>query len=158
MAFPSPACCRAEGDASGVSHCNIYLQAPLTLYKGLVAARLQQRDLGPLCTSRISHCSETSPLLNHSVRCSLMTGSPCLQLMVHYHPVATSDDWGSTPTEQGRPRTVKRGVENIAVEIPNGELASPSLKPNQSWRVCFPHNFSKRPSETSIILTNEGHL
>uniref|UniRef100_A0A8B9BF85 DDHD domain containing 2 n=1 Tax=Anser brachyrhynchus TaxID=132585 RepID=A0A8B9BF85_9AVES len=41
------------------------------------------------------------------------------KLMVHYHPVATSDDWGSTPTEQGRPRTVKRGVENIAVEIPN---------------------------------------
>ncbi|NXW15923.1 DDHD2 Phospholipase, partial [Circaetus pectoralis] len=43
------------------------------------------------------------------------------KLMVHYHPVATSDEWGSTPTEQGRPRTVKRGVENIAVEIPNGE-------------------------------------
>ncbi|NWY62439.1 DDHD2 Phospholipase, partial [Chionis minor] len=43
------------------------------------------------------------------------------KLMVHYHPVATSDDWGSTPTEQGRPRTVKRGVENITAEIPNGE-------------------------------------
>ncbi|XP_056364601.1 phospholipase DDHD2 isoform X1 [Oenanthe melanoleuca] len=43
------------------------------------------------------------------------------KLMVHYHPVASSDDWVSTPTEQGRPRTVKRGVENIPVEIPNGE-------------------------------------
>uniref|UniRef100_A0A8V5H515 Uncharacterized protein n=1 Tax=Melopsittacus undulatus TaxID=13146 RepID=A0A8V5H515_MELUD len=43
------------------------------------------------------------------------------KLMVHYQPAATSDDWGSTPTEQGRPRTVKRGVENIAAEIPNGE-------------------------------------
>ncbi|NXH11614.1 DDHD2 Phospholipase, partial [Bucco capensis] len=43
------------------------------------------------------------------------------KLMVHYQPVATSDDWVSTPTEQGRPRTVKRGVENIAAEIPNGE-------------------------------------
>ncbi|NXP58239.1 DDHD2 Phospholipase, partial [Chloropsis cyanopogon] len=43
------------------------------------------------------------------------------KLMVHYHPVASSDDWVSTPTEQGRPRTVKRGVENIAVEIPHGE-------------------------------------
>ncbi|NWS49690.1 DDHD2 Phospholipase, partial [Probosciger aterrimus] len=43
------------------------------------------------------------------------------KLMVHYHPVATSDDWGSAPTEQGRPRTVKRGVENIGAEIPNGE-------------------------------------
>ncbi|NXI15022.1 DDHD2 Phospholipase, partial [Irena cyanogastra] len=43
------------------------------------------------------------------------------KLMVHYHPVASSDDWVSTPTEQGRPRTVKRGVENISVEIPSGE-------------------------------------
>uniref|UniRef100_U3JW54 SEC23-DDH2 WWE domain-containing protein n=1 Tax=Ficedula albicollis TaxID=59894 RepID=U3JW54_FICAL len=43
------------------------------------------------------------------------------KLMVHYHPVASSDDWVSTPTEQGRPRTVKRGVENIPVEIPSGE-------------------------------------
>uniref|UniRef100_G1KIW1 SEC23-DDH2 WWE domain-containing protein n=1 Tax=Anolis carolinensis TaxID=28377 RepID=G1KIW1_ANOCA len=42
-------------------------------------------------------------------------------LMVHYHLVATTDDWGATPTEQGRPRTVKRGVENISVDIPNGE-------------------------------------
>nr|XP_056716261.1 phospholipase DDHD2 [Euleptes europaea] len=43
------------------------------------------------------------------------------KLMVHYHPVATTDDWGASPTEQGRPRTVKRGVENISVEIPSGE-------------------------------------
>ncbi|XP_062817188.1 phospholipase DDHD2 isoform X1 [Anolis carolinensis] len=43
------------------------------------------------------------------------------KLMVHYQPVATTDDWGATPTEQGRPRTVKRGVENISVDIPNGE-------------------------------------
>ncbi|NXK66165.1 DDHD2 Phospholipase, partial [Sylvietta virens] len=43
------------------------------------------------------------------------------KLMVHYHPAASADDWVSTPTEQGRPRTVKRGVENIAVEIPSGE-------------------------------------
>uniref|UniRef100_A0A8C3TIX8 DDHD domain containing 2 n=1 Tax=Chelydra serpentina TaxID=8475 RepID=A0A8C3TIX8_CHESE len=43
------------------------------------------------------------------------------KLMVHYHPVTTSDDWGSTPTEQGRPRTVKRGAENISADIPVGE-------------------------------------
>ncbi|XP_042328742.1 phospholipase DDHD2 isoform X1 [Sceloporus undulatus] len=43
------------------------------------------------------------------------------KLMVHYHPVATTDDWGASPTEQGRPRTVKRGVENISADIPNGE-------------------------------------
>ncbi|XP_043839192.1 phospholipase DDHD2 isoform X2 [Dromiciops gliroides] len=43
------------------------------------------------------------------------------KLMVHYQPVAGSDEWGSIPTEQGRPRTVKRGVENISVDIPCGE-------------------------------------
>uniref|UniRef100_A0A8D0MDR4 DDHD domain containing 2 n=1 Tax=Sus scrofa TaxID=9823 RepID=A0A8D0MDR4_PIG len=43
------------------------------------------------------------------------------KLMVHYQPVAGSDEWGSTPTEQGRPRTVKRGVENISVDIHGGE-------------------------------------
>ncbi|XP_074064926.1 triacylglycerol hydrolase DDHD2 [Macrotis lagotis] len=43
------------------------------------------------------------------------------KLMVHYHPVAGSDEWGSIPTEQGRPRTVKRGVESISVDIPYGE-------------------------------------
>ena len=77
--------------------------------------------------------------------------------MVHYHPVATSDDWGSTPTEQGRPRTVKRGVENIAAEIPNGELASPSLPPIQSYRVCFPACVLKKAG-ASIILLNEPHV
>ncbi|MBZ3886783.1 Phospholipase DDHD2 [Sciurus carolinensis] len=39
------------------------------------------------------------------------------KLMVHYQPIAGCDEWGSTPTEQGRPRTVKRGVENISVDI-----------------------------------------
>ncbi|XP_004637309.1 phospholipase DDHD2 [Octodon degus] len=43
------------------------------------------------------------------------------KLMVHYQPIAGSDEWGSTPTEQGRPRTVKRGVENISVVIHSGE-------------------------------------
>ncbi|XP_021561782.1 phospholipase DDHD2 isoform X2 [Carlito syrichta] len=43
------------------------------------------------------------------------------KLMVHYQPVVGSDEWGSTPTEQGRPRTVKRGVENISVDIHCGE-------------------------------------
>ncbi|KAG8574270.1 hypothetical protein GDO81_009118 [Engystomops pustulosus] len=43
------------------------------------------------------------------------------KLMVHYQPTGLTDEWGATPTEQGRPRTVKRGVENISVEIPQGE-------------------------------------
>lgn len=42
--------------------------------------------------------------------------------MVHYQPVTGSDEWGSTPTEQGRPRTVKRGVENISVDIHCGNV------------------------------------
>ncbi|KAM9312968.1 triacylglycerol hydrolase DDHD2 [Gastrophryne carolinensis] len=43
------------------------------------------------------------------------------KLMLHYQPTGFVDEWGSTPSEQGRPRTVKRGVENISVEIPQGE-------------------------------------
>ncbi|XP_060237522.1 phospholipase DDHD2 isoform X4 [Meriones unguiculatus] len=43
------------------------------------------------------------------------------KLMVHYQPVAGSDEWGSTSTEQGRPRSVKRGVESIPVDIHCGE-------------------------------------
>ncbi|XP_073510039.1 triacylglycerol hydrolase DDHD2 isoform X2 [Phyllobates terribilis] len=43
------------------------------------------------------------------------------KLMVHYQPTGIVDEWGATPSEQGRPRTVKRGVENISVEIPQGE-------------------------------------
>ncbi|XP_068130714.1 phospholipase DDHD2-like [Hyperolius riggenbachi] len=43
------------------------------------------------------------------------------QLMVHYQPTGIPDVWGPTPSDQGRPQTVKRGVENISVEIPQGE-------------------------------------
>ncbi|XP_053319019.1 phospholipase DDHD2 [Spea bombifrons] len=43
------------------------------------------------------------------------------KLMVHYQPTGMPDVWGATQSEQGRPRTVKRGVENISVEIPSGE-------------------------------------
>ncbi|CAJ0964123.1 unnamed protein product [Ranitomeya imitator] len=43
------------------------------------------------------------------------------KLMVHYQPTGIVDEWGATPSEQGRPRTVKRGVDNISVEIPQGE-------------------------------------
>nr|XP_033804739.1 phospholipase DDHD2 isoform X5 [Geotrypetes seraphini]XP_033804741.1 phospholipase DDHD2 isoform X5 [Geotrypetes seraphini]XP_033804742.1 phospholipase DDHD2 isoform X5 [Geotrypetes seraphini]XP_033804743.1 phospholipase DDHD2 isoform X5 [Geotrypetes seraphini] len=43
------------------------------------------------------------------------------KLMVHYRAAANSDEWGTSPTEQGRPRTVKRGVKNISVTIPPEE-------------------------------------
>ncbi|XP_068130711.1 phospholipase DDHD2-like [Hyperolius riggenbachi] len=43
------------------------------------------------------------------------------KLMVHYQPTGIADEWGATPSDQGRPRTVKRGMENISVEIPQGE-------------------------------------
>ncbi|KAM3927129.1 triacylglycerol hydrolase DDHD2 isoform 2-T3 [Leptodactylus fuscus] len=45
------------------------------------------------------------------------------KLMVHYQPSGMVDEWGASPSEQGRPRTVKRGVENISAEIPQGEPA-----------------------------------
>lgn len=43
------------------------------------------------------------------------------KLIMQYQPIGLQDDWVSSPSEQTRPRTVKRGVDNISVEIPDGE-------------------------------------
>uniref|UniRef100_A0A8C5HI41 DDHD domain-containing protein n=1 Tax=Gouania willdenowi TaxID=441366 RepID=A0A8C5HI41_GOUWI len=43
------------------------------------------------------------------------------KLIMEYQPIGLQDDWVSSPSEQTRPRTVKRGVDNISVEIPDGE-------------------------------------
>ncbi|KAM8885296.1 triacylglycerol hydrolase DDHD2 isoform 2-T7 [Spinachia spinachia] len=43
------------------------------------------------------------------------------KLMMQYQPIGLQDEWVSSPSEQTRPRTVKRGVNNISVEIPDGE-------------------------------------
>ncbi|XP_041089551.1 phospholipase DDHD2-like isoform X4 [Polyodon spathula] len=43
------------------------------------------------------------------------------KLIMQYQPIGLQEDWVSSPPEQTRPRTVKRGIENIAVEIPEGE-------------------------------------
>ncbi|KAK9522699.1 hypothetical protein VZT92_019147 [Zoarces viviparus] len=43
------------------------------------------------------------------------------KLIMQYQPIGVPDEWASSPSEQGRPRTVKRGVNNISVEIPDGE-------------------------------------
>ncbi|XP_061842439.1 triacylglycerol hydrolase DDHD2 [Nerophis lumbriciformis] len=43
------------------------------------------------------------------------------KLIMHYQPIGMQEDWVSSPSEHTRPRTVKRGVDNIAVEIPDGE-------------------------------------
>ncbi|KAG5840523.1 hypothetical protein ANANG_G00189700 [Anguilla anguilla] len=43
------------------------------------------------------------------------------KLIMQYQPITLQDEWVSAPSEQTRPRTVKRGIENIAVEIPDGE-------------------------------------
>ncbi|KAI3372899.1 hypothetical protein L3Q82_023339 [Scortum barcoo] len=43
------------------------------------------------------------------------------KLIMQYQPIGLQDEWMSSPSEQTRPRTVKRGVDNIAVEIPDGE-------------------------------------
>ncbi|XP_069379938.1 phospholipase DDHD2 isoform X3 [Paralichthys olivaceus] len=43
------------------------------------------------------------------------------KLIMQYQPIGLQDEWMTSPSEQTRPRTVKRGVENIIVEIPEGE-------------------------------------
>uniref|UniRef100_A0A667YLN5 DDHD domain containing 2 n=1 Tax=Myripristis murdjan TaxID=586833 RepID=A0A667YLN5_9TELE len=43
------------------------------------------------------------------------------KLIMQYQPIGLQDEWVSSPSEQTRPRTVKRGVDNISVEIPDGE-------------------------------------
>ncbi|XP_040012103.1 phospholipase DDHD2 isoform X6 [Xiphias gladius] len=43
------------------------------------------------------------------------------KLIMQYQPIGLQDEWVSSPSEQTRPRTVKRGVHNISVEIPDGE-------------------------------------
>ncbi|MEQ2218463.1 hypothetical protein XENOCAPTIV_003565, partial [Xenoophorus captivus] len=65
-------------------------------------------------------------------------------LIMHYQPIGMQDEWVSSPTEQTRPRTVKRGVENIFVEIPDGMcvlLPSDHKKLRTcSYHVCFQVN------------------
>uniref|UniRef100_A0A8C9SEK6 DDHD domain containing 2 n=1 Tax=Scleropages formosus TaxID=113540 RepID=A0A8C9SEK6_SCLFO len=46
------------------------------------------------------------------------------KLIMHYQPITLQEEWMSSPSEQTRPRTVKRGIENISVEIPDGEPES----------------------------------
>nr|XP_020450202.1 phospholipase DDHD2 isoform X3 [Monopterus albus] len=43
------------------------------------------------------------------------------KLIMQYQPIGLQDEWISSPSEQTRPRTVKRGVDNISVEITDGE-------------------------------------
>ncbi|KAM9360238.1 triacylglycerol hydrolase DDHD2 [Symphorus nematophorus] len=43
------------------------------------------------------------------------------KLIMQYQPIGLQDEWVSSPSEQTRPRTLKRGVDNISVEIPDGE-------------------------------------
>ncbi|TKS78789.1 Phospholipase DDHD2 [Collichthys lucidus] len=44
-----------------------------------------------------------------------------LELIMQYLPIGLQDEWVSSPSEHTRPGTVKRGVSNIPVEIPDGE-------------------------------------
>ncbi|XP_020776576.1 phospholipase DDHD2 [Boleophthalmus pectinirostris] len=43
------------------------------------------------------------------------------KLIMQYQPIFAQDEWVSSPSENTRPRTVKRGVDSISVEIPDGE-------------------------------------
>ncbi|KAL4635973.1 phospholipase DDHD2 [Arapaima gigas] len=46
------------------------------------------------------------------------------KLIMQYQPIMLQEEWVSSPSEQTRPRIVKRGIENISVEIPEGEPES----------------------------------
>ena len=70
------------------------------------------------------------------------------KLMVHYQPVAGSDEWGSTPTEQGRPRTVKRGVENISVDIHGGNVN------HSSFFFWYTYLFTSRGLYLWLLITS----
>lgn len=50
---------------------------------------------------------------------------------MQYQPLGLQDEWMSSPSEQTRPRTVKRGVNNISVEIPDG--MSDALAIGPAW-------------------------
>lgn len=62
---------------------------------------------------------------------------------MQYQPIGLQDEWVSSPSEQARPRTVKRGVDNIPVEIPDGACVGvlvrvilqykPILQSQQFW-------------------------
>lgn len=41
-------------------------------------------------------------------------------MIMQYVPLGLQDEWVSSPSESTRPQTVKRGVDNIPVEIPDG--------------------------------------
>uniref|UniRef100_A0A3B4B3Z5 DDHD domain containing 2 n=1 Tax=Periophthalmus magnuspinnatus TaxID=409849 RepID=A0A3B4B3Z5_9GOBI len=43
------------------------------------------------------------------------------KLIMQYQPIFAQDEWVSSPSESTRPRTVKRGVDSIIVDIPDGE-------------------------------------
>ncbi|XP_077570860.1 triacylglycerol hydrolase DDHD2-like isoform X4 [Stigmatopora nigra] len=43
------------------------------------------------------------------------------KMIMHYTPIGLQEDWISSPSENTRPRTVKRGVHNIPADIPDGE-------------------------------------
>ncbi|XP_068594446.1 phospholipase DDHD2 [Brachionichthys hirsutus] len=43
------------------------------------------------------------------------------KLIMQYQTIGLQDDWVSTPSEQTRPQTLKRGVDNISVDILDGE-------------------------------------
>ncbi|CAL1615988.1 unnamed protein product [Knipowitschia caucasica] len=43
------------------------------------------------------------------------------KLIMQYQPIFAQEEWVSSPSEQTRPRTVRRGVDSISVEIPDGE-------------------------------------
>lgn len=61
---------------------------------------------------------------------------------MQYQPIGLQDEWMTSPSEQTRPRTVKRGVDNISVEIPDGMSALHAAPhPRHILHFCLPARF-----------------
>lgn len=60
---------------------------------------------------------------------------------MQYKRIGLQDEWASSPSEQTRPRTVKRGVDNIAVEIPDGMYVGVPVRNAREYKpimMCYP--------------------
>lgn len=83
------------------------------------------------------------------------------QLIMQYQSIGLQDDWASSPPEQTRPRTVKRGIESIAVEIPEGEshlyrfFTDFNSAPQVCW-VSISETFGE--SEPAGLLSNKIYI
>lgn len=77
---------------------------------------------------------------------------------MQYLPIGLQDEWVSSPSEHTRPGTVKRGVSNIPVEIPDGMCVGVPLretlknKPILHYRLIFLCFLSGEPEKVDHLV------